>query len=160
MEIKIGIIGNADDKKRTLLQMIKEFECSQNPSLIQFTELEFCSGLFGYMKQNGIREFNINMLESFIQLKLEEESMRFIFADIDKRTVIQEGISHFEIVGGIVRNIYSSTPKAKLTFSKDTAQKLVNGIPIQYSGYIQQFALEFPTFLENQMAKTKKLQKF
>lgn len=53
--------------------MTKEFGCSQNPSLLQFTELEFCSGLFGYM---------------------------------------------------------------------------------------QQFALEFPTFLENQMAKTKKLQKF
>lgn len=122
------------------------------------TTIEFCNGLFGYMKKIGIDEFNMDKLEYFINLKSEKEIFYPLFTEINKKTVIETGVSIFEIIGVVDRNILSPIPKVKLNFSEDITQTLIDSIPIQYRILIEQLVLEFYSF-NSQKTMTKKLTK-
>lgn len=116
-----------------------------------FTAIEFCSGLFSYMAKINIRKFNIDELKKFIKMKLNEENFKLIFIDINPETVIEEGISDFEIIGCIGRLLNKS--EAEIHFRSDTQMELIKEIPILYSDYIREFAEEFKETMKNSTNK-------
>lgn len=123
----------------------------------EINAIKFCGCLFGYMRKNEMRKFEINKLEKFIQEQIRgNEDLFLLFLDINDRTVIKEGISFFQIVGGLNRNIFTNKPTAKILISLETANKLIDSVEEEYRQPIEKMVIDFKSSNKT-IPKTKKL---
>ena len=142
-----AVIEQVDKRGLTLsdaVELMAVVKMCNEQKFPRLTEEEFCINLFGYMKLNGMYEFDVDSLESFIQEKMEDEKFRLVFSDIHFRTVIQEGISNFEIIGAVCRDLSSfGTSKVRIRFLREEALEIVQkSVPV-YQKYINELAQEY-----------------
>ncbi len=110
----------------------------------EINEIDFCGCLFGYFKLNNCIKFDVFALAHFIYGKITtNENLRVKFANINFESVILEGVSSFEIMGAVKRDIFSRNKEVKLILPREEAYKLTKSVPGEIRVIIETIALDF-----------------